>query len=224
MQTAAPRLDGIEVWPESQGYRVARGKPRVFITHFTDTAAYHPALIDGILALESDPRFARNYTRATGGIKIHHVDRWGSPAADLIDARARAFFCRALGAAAAFVDLSWATVYRRGDYTMPHSHLRTEGSIVYLVDPGDGPLDDSPDGRFCFADPRYEPCCNIEPDRMTNVVTPDLAAGSMILFPAQLVHCVAPYSGDRPRISMSWNINRQALSGSPLDAISPRRN
>jgi hypothetical protein len=32
------------------------------------------------------------------------------------------------------------------------------------------------------------------------------------------VHTVNPYSGTRPRITLSWNINRNALPGSPLPA------
>jgi hypothetical protein len=119
----------------------------------------------------------------------------------------------------ASVDLSWATVYRTGDYTAPHSHLRAQASIVYCIDPGDDPRPDTPDGKLCLVDPRYSMCCNIEPNRMTNVVIPDMRAGSMIMFPGELVHCVNPYAGTRPRLTLSWNINQQPLPGSPLEGV-----
>jgi hypothetical protein len=41
----------------------------------------------------------------------------------------------------------------------------------------------------------------------------------MIIFPGQLVHCVNPYGGATPRITLSWNINREALPGSMLDSL-----
>jgi len=62
-------------------------------------------------------------------------------------------------------------------------------------------------------------CCNIEPNRMTNVVIPDMRAGSMIMFPGELVHCVNPYAGTRPRITISWNIHTRVLPGKPQDAL-----
>jgi predicted 2-oxoglutarate/Fe(II)-dependent dioxygenase YbiX len=43
-----------------------------------------------------------------------------------------------------------------------------------------------------------------------------MTAGTMIIFPSQLVHAVNPYTGKRPHITLSWNINKNALPGSPL--------
>jgi hypothetical protein len=42
---------------------------------------------------------------------------------------------------------------------------------------------------------------------------PGLRAGTMIIFPGQAVHCVNPYAGTRPRITLSWNINTMAVPG-----------
>ena len=32
----------------------------------------------------------------------------------------------------------------------------------------------------------------------------------MIMFPGQAVHCVTPYLGTQPRITLSWNLNKEA--------------
>ena len=50
---------------------------------------------------------------------------------------------------------------------------------------------------------------------MTAPFLPGMTAGTMIIFPSQLVHAVNPYTGKRPRITLSWNINKNALPGSP---------
>jgi hypothetical protein len=114
-----------------------------------------------------------------------------------------------------FVDDCWANVYRNGDYCMPHSHLRSVASVVYMVDLGDEDPAHPLSGRFYFADPRLHISCETERDRMTRLVIPDLKAGSMIVFPGAMVHAVNPYTGQRPRITMSWNITQEALPGSP---------
>ena len=207
------------IWPPEQSWQTLPGRPPVLLAHFPDHAAYHPGLTGRIMALLDDRALAKRYARVASGTKIHHLERWHCPEADLVSSRAQEFFKRALRSATASVDLSWATVYRTGDYTAPHSHLRAQASIVYCVDPGDDPRPDTPDGKLCLVDPRYSMCCNIEPNRMTNVVIPDMRAGSMIMFPGELVHCVNPYAGTRPRLTLSWNINQQPLPGSALEGV-----
>jgi hypothetical protein len=191
----------------------------VFITRFPDAEAYHPALIARLLKLADDPEFGRRVMRSTGGTKIYHIDRWGCDAADMVNRRAIQFFKLARPSTTAAVDLSWASLYRAGDYSMPHSHPRADASIVYCVDVGDSPEGDPLDGQFCFVDPRYTTCCQIDVQCMTHPIAPKLAPGSMIMFPGALVHCVNPYTGRRPRITLSWNINRQPLPGSPFDIL-----
>ena len=206
-------------WPREQTWQTLPGRPPVLLAHFADHADYHTGLTERIMALLDDRALAKRYARVASGTKIHHLERWRCPEADLVSARATEFFKRALRSATASVDLSWATLYRTGDYTAPHSHLRAQASIVYCVDPGDDPRPDTPDGKLCLVDPRYTMCCNIEPNRMTNVVIPDMRAGSMIMFPGELVHCVNPYAGTRPRLTLSWNLNQQPLPGSPLEGV-----
>jgi hypothetical protein len=71
-----------------------------------------------------------------------------------------------------------------------------------------------------------ESCCPDEPGRVTSALLPDMAPGMMILFPSQLMHYVNPYSGETPRITLSWNISSEKKPGSPnpqLDAMRANR-
>jgi hypothetical protein len=207
----------VPIWPEGQRIE-SLGHPTILATRFSDIERYHPRLIARVLELASRPRTGKQYFRGAGGTKIHHLDRWSSSEADLLHARAREFYRRALARTTAVVDLCWANVYRAGEYCMPHSHVRATASIVYFVDNGDDDPDDVLGGRFYFADSRLPSCCEREADKMTTPHFPDTTPGTMVIFPSQLIHSVNPYHGTRPRITMSWNINDAALPGSALPA------
>jgi hypothetical protein len=43
-----------------------------------------------------------------------------------------------------------------------------------------------------------------------------MSPGSLVMFPGLTVHAVNPYRGDRPRITMSFNVNENAIPGSPF--------
>jgi predicted 2-oxoglutarate/Fe(II)-dependent dioxygenase YbiX len=96
---------------------------------------------------------------------------------------------------------------------MPHSHLRSNVSIVYLLDPGDPDPDDAMAGKLIFADPRIPYCCPHEPGRVTGLLVPDLREGTMIIFASDYLHSVNPYRGARPRMSMSWNVTLSRVPG-----------
>lgn len=199
-------------WPE--GTIVQKWiEPTVSIANFPDIETYHPQLIEAVTAREGDKELAKSYSGKIGSAKIFHLDRWGSDAATLIDARARALFRRVLNSEEAVVDLSWASIYRSGDYCLPHSHFRAMASIVYFLDLGDDGTGTNPEGSFNFADPRMKVCCRHEPHCMTSPCGPLVEPGTMVLFPGHLVHFVDVYRGTRPRITLSWNINRQAIPG-----------
>ncbi len=206
----------LSVWPEGQEV-ATRGDPTIHLAVFQDAPVYHDALVEGILAQETDPAYAKEYFRAAGGTKVYHVEQWGFPAAMLIHARALAFFRRVLRQSDAVVDLSWANVYRAGDYALAHGHTRSTASVVYFLDAGEPDPEDEASGRFCFIDPRLACCCQEQQGIMSSPYLPPMNNGTMILFPSTLVHCVNPYNGTgRPRITLSWNINPQAVPGSPL--------
>lgn len=192
----------------------ARGDPSIRITVFDDIADYHPALVNRALELESDPTLSNYLYRGGCGRKIHHIDQWGIPAARLINDRATALFKQVTESPTAVVDSCWANISRKGEYCMPHSHHRSVGSVVYCLEPGESDPQDPLGGRFVFVDPRIPSCCQKKAGYMTTPYLPEWRAGTMIIFPSHLVHCVNPYWGETPRITMSWNINHQALPGS----------
>ncbi len=211
----------LAVWPEGQKILSRDPQNTILRTRFADTEAYHPALIAQVLERAADPRYSGQYGRSLGGIKLYHLDRWDSEEARLLNARAEAFYRTASGGGQAVIDIAWVNVYRKGDYILPHSHTRSTVSLVYCLDPGEDDPEDDNAGRFCFVDPRYPECCQIEEQRMTNPLKPDLAPGTMLMFPSELVHCVNPYGGSRPRITVSWNINSVELPGSALSPFLP---
>ncbi len=190
------------------------GDPSILVTRFEDVEDYHAQLTQTILRLEQDPTFTRRFDGFVAESKVYHVERWDCEAARLIDQRAKALFTSALNKDQAVVDLSWASVYRAGSYCLPHSHFRTAASLVYFLDLGDA----ESGGLFLFTDPRLKVCCKHEPGRMTYPVGPDLSPGVLMMFPSQCVHMVTPYSGTRPRITLSWNIDDKKLPGSALSA------
>jgi hypothetical protein len=215
-------LDGLGVWPQGQRMEALPGAAAFAVTRFADAHCYHPGLIATLLSMANDPSTAVQQARAIGGTKIYHIHQRQSSELAFISARATAVFKHMLRSESAVIDMSWANIYGNGDYSTPHSHLRATASVVYCVDPGDSYPTDGWSGQFCFVDPRMPPCCQGEAGHMTNPVMPGLRAGTMLIFPGQAVHCVNPYAGQRPRITLSWNINRVALPGEPTLPI-PRQ-
>ena len=89
------------------------------------------------------------------------------------------------------------------------------GSIVYQLTAGDHDEIDPLGGCLSIADPRIKSCCPEEQGRVTSALLPDMVPGLMIIFPSQLMHYVNPYTGDAPRITLSWNISAGKIAGSP---------
>ncbi|MCB1959334.1 MAG: hypothetical protein KDE68_02230 [Rhodocyclaceae bacterium] len=208
--------DRIEVWPVGQ--RLGQlGEPTVKFTEFPDTDRYHPQLLAKMLSLEAEGRLTERLFKGGCGTKLRGLPEWRSPAARLINARAHRLCREVLQTEEIHLDDAWGNVYRHGDYCMPHSHLRSVASVVYFLSLGEAVPNDPLAGSFCIGDPRAQVCCPIEGDRMTHAITPEPCAGTMIIFPSQLVHYVNPYPGNEPRITLSWNFTRTRLSGHARD-------
>jgi uncharacterized protein (TIGR02466 family) len=103
---------------------------------------------------------------------------------------------------------AWANINRRGDFNQVHTHPGATWSGVYYVDRGES----NPDAEGT-AIHLYDPC----PAR-TNIFFPELSAsnvlfkpepGLMILFPSYMPHDVLPHRGDRPRISIAFNVRKE---------------
>lgn len=206
----------VPVWPEGQNIeRLAA--PNMGVTDFADCDLYHPALSRRIFAMEQDARFHDRFFKGGCGTKVRDPHLWECAEADLVHARAMRLAAVALRVADVVVDDCWANIYRKGDYCMPHSHLRSVASLIYLLDPGD-PVDDDPlSGRLCFCDPRIPFCCAHEAGRMTQLLAPEVGPGSLLIFPSEYVHAVNPYGGERARLTLSWNINLEKLPGDRAD-------
>jgi uncharacterized protein (TIGR02466 family) len=103
---------------------------------------------------------------------------------------------------------AWANVNRRGDFNTLHTHPGATWSGVYYVDHGESSGDVEGTALQLF-DPN--------PAR-TNIFFPELSTanvlikpqpGLMILFPSYLPHAVPPHQGERPRISIAFNVRKE---------------
>ncbi len=204
----------LPVWPQEQSV-APMSAPLMAITTFSDWELYHPSLIAAALRAEQDPNLRGVIFRGGCGIKVRKVPEWSSPAALLIHGRALMLAHHTLSRRPVFADDTWGSIYRARDHCMPHSHLRSNVSVVYMLDPGDADPDDELAARFCVADPRIDACCPDEPGRVTRHVMPILTPGTMLIFASDYLHSVNPYYGQRPRITISWNITLERLPGRP---------
>jgi uncharacterized protein (TIGR02466 family) len=103
---------------------------------------------------------------------------------------------------------AWANINRRGHYNNIHTHPSATWSGVYYVDHGESnPAAEQTSIHL------YDP----NPAR-TNIFFPDLQTtnfrfrpepGLMILFPSYVPHAVPPHQGDRPRISIAFNLRKE---------------
>jgi hypothetical protein len=206
----------LPIWPKGQEVRPLDDQGLVFKTRFADHEQYQGELISAIERRRADPAVKAQYKRALGGTKVYRLEDWDEPAARLINARAVETFKRAINSKEGHIDMAWANVYGSGDYAVAHSHIRSRGSVVYMLDDGAPDGTDPQAGLFMIIDPRFAPCCKIRPEYMTNPFCPTLEPGSMIAFPSSLVHAVNPHGGARPRITFAWNINSRKLEGDTL--------
>lgn len=100
---------------------------------------------------------------------------------------------------------AWANINHKGAWNAPHEHLPCTWSGVFYVDAGEyteaSPGSDM-NGELLFFDPvplGYE-------WKRPPVVKHRPETGKMLLFPSFLTHMVAPYYGEKPRISIAFNI------------------
>jgi len=197
----------LPVWYEEQ--RVEVVDEHLYATVFDDWPDYHDPLIARVHELE-EIKWGDDKpdSRTLGGKKVHHLEQWDCPAADLINERAKEFFRRLLNEDTANIDQSWANLYYKWDYAIPHSHRLSVASLVYFLEIGDPDPDDELSGRLSFADPRMKICCSDEEGYVTTRPYIGSNNGKMLIWPSKFVHFVTPYAGDNPRITLAWNISR----------------
>ncbi len=97
---------------------------------------------------------------------------------------------------------SWAVVLEKGGYQHPHIHPSGWLSGVYYVDVG-GEYDVGDNsGAIEFLKPPKSLIGKLEPE--TIVVKPQ--DGLMLLFPSHYYHQTVAHSGDRKRVTISFDI------------------
>jgi uncharacterized protein (TIGR02466 family) len=106
----------------------------------------------------------------------------------------------------------WFHISRDGGYFQPHNHPNASWSAIYCVDPGDEtPQNDSMAGHVMFSDPRtannYLDPANryMRRDMSFNAIRFRLKPAELVVFPSYLYHCVEPYVGQKPRITIAAN-------------------
>ena len=209
----------LPIWPSGQSSQRLEGA-QIAVTWFSDHATYQQALTEAVLAAAHDSRFhdPKHLVMPSGcGRKVRNVPEWNVPAANLVHARALMFARQSLSRQQVFADDTWASIYGKGDYCMPHSHVRADVSIVYMLEPGDPDPGDTFAGKLYFADPRIEWTCPVERGRVVRPFIPDMAPGTMVLFAGEYLHGVHAYRGTQPRITMSWNLTLQQQPGNPRE-------
>jgi hypothetical protein len=102
--------------------------------------------------------------------------------------------------------------------------VRCTAAILYCLERGDTDMKERESGLFCFIDPRLAACCPVRKGFFTHPLVPNLLPGTMMIFPGQLTHFVAPYMGENPRITISMNINPEALPGTAFDVMKQKFN
>jgi len=101
---------------------------------------------------------------------------------------------------------AWATLCRAAAYYAPHSHRDSAWSGVYYVDPGSDTPDRPLSGVLEFLDPRAGVDAVTAPgDPYGEPFRVRPQAGLLVVFPSWLYHWVHPYSGQGPRIAISFN-------------------
>jgi len=101
---------------------------------------------------------------------------------------------------------AWATICRTGTYHAPHSHPDSAWSGVYYVDAGSRSSDRPLSGVLEFLDPRAAAEAVAAPgDPYGEPLRIQPESGLLVLFPSWLCHWVHPYTGETPRIAISFN-------------------
>ena len=104
---------------------------------------------------------------------------------------------------------AWANVNQKGHFNRTHDHLGRYSffSGVYYVDVGDIDEHGKANGRTIFEDWTYVATPMLDnPDIHKRDFKMIPRNGRMLLFPASLMHSVETYDGDKPRITIAFNL------------------
>ncbi len=103
---------------------------------------------------------------------------------------------------------AWANVNHPGDFNRVHTHPGSTWSGTYYVDTGD--LEDPEAGTpIQFVDPCQGRANLFLPPLVPSGFIQRPEPGMMILFPSYLPHMVFAHRGNRPRISIAFNLRKE---------------
>lgn len=121
---------------------------------------------------------------------------------------------------------SWYHLTRHGGYTAQHNHPMASWSGVYCVDPGDRVPDKPNNGMLRFLDSRAASNMYVDPGNAHwkppfgfGEMGYELEAGQLLLFPSYLMHEVAPYYGQRERITVAFNAWVRGAAEDPEEPV-----
>jgi uncharacterized protein (TIGR02466 family) len=196
-------------------------------THLTNCEPLNSRLRDLFLAWEADASRERA-SEPTAVIKVNVYESdfalFGRPDPDIaalsqfcmgclsVVVRNMNGYSNAEMASMSFFAHSWYHLTRKGGYTAQHNHPMASWSGVYCVDPGDFVPDSQNNGALRFLESRLNASMYLdngnahwnEPFRFGDIAF-NLKAGQLLLFPSYLMHEVAPYYGERERITVAFN-------------------
>lgn len=102
----------------------------------------------------------------------------------------------------------WVNINKKGDWNAPHHHAPQDWSgVVYINDDQPPPQKRQAiqDGDIVFFDP-------VGPSWVKHraaTISHPAEEGKVLIFPSYVLHMVAPYSGNKPRISIAFNFKLQ---------------
>lgn len=183
---------------------------------WSDAADLNPQLRDSIL----------DHARRHSGTEQSNVGGWHSPSGTLdFCGAAGVRLLRHMGAMteeatrrlyeqfgrrpepASWVLSAWANVAWRGDFNRMHTHPGATWSGVYYVDGGNADAE-TEETAIYLADPNAARANLFFPELSCQPMSFRPQSGLMILFPSYVPHHVPPHRGERPRISIAFNVRK----------------
>lgn len=104
---------------------------------------------------------------------------------------------------------AWANVSRAGDFNKTHTHPGATWSGTYYVDPGHAPGNADNSTPLQLIDPYLARDATFFPGLIRTSVFVHPVPGMMILFPSFVPHMVYAHRGERPRISIAFNLRKE---------------
>ena len=102
----------------------------------------------------------------------------------------------------------WANVNRQGEHNRMHIHPGSTWSGVYYVDVGSARAEQPDSGKISFTNPILAEKTSFFPKIMPESRSMLPVNGQMLLFPSYLQHQVQTYWGERPRVTIAFNVRK----------------